>query len=227
VTDMQGPPQPPYPQQPAPPAYAPPPQSPPAPAQAETVYDAPQPAGPGYAPPQGPPAYAAPQAPAYTPPPPGYAPPGAGYYGAPVYGPGPALPPALASAQLATYGSRVGATLIDAVFVLFTIGIGFIVNFFLMARQGPQNGMTLGKQVVGIRVVRADGQPVSLGLALLRDLVVRVVLIGFIGGFFFLPPLLDLLWPLWDQQNQTLHDKIVSTYVIRAEQPAPMIATTG
>jgi uncharacterized RDD family membrane protein YckC len=217
VTDMQGPPQPPYPQHP---------QQPPAPAEAETVFDAPQPvapaypppqAGPAYPPPQGQPAYAAPQAPAYAPPPPGYGPPGAGYYGAPVYAQAPALPPALANAQLASYGSRVGASLLDALFVVFTIGIGYIVNFFLLARQGPENGMTLGKKAVGIRVARADGQPVSLGFALLRDFVVRLLLIGG-AGFFLLgiPGLLDVLWPLWDQQNQTLHDKIVSSYVVVA-----------
>jgi uncharacterized RDD family membrane protein YckC len=28
--------------------------------------------------------------------------------------------------------------------------------------------------------------------------------------------LLDLLWPLWDERNQTLHDKIVKSYVVRA-----------
>ena len=88
--------------------------------------------------------------------------------------------------------------------------------------------MTLGKQVLKIRVYREDGQPVGFGLGVLRDFVVRFLLFGLVGFFFLgLPGLLDLLWPLWDERNRTLHDKIVSTYVIRAEQPAPMIATTG
>jgi hypothetical protein len=30
-----------------------------------------------------------------------------------------------------------------------------------------------------------------------------------------IPHYLDLLWPLWDRQNQTLHDKVASTLVVR------------
>jgi len=26
---------------------------------------------------------------------------------------------------------------------------------------------------------------------------------------------LDVLWPLWDRRNQTLHDKIVGTLILR------------
>jgi len=150
------------------------------------------------------------------PPPPGYAP--APYAGAPAYGGyGPALPPALQGKQLSSWGSRVGATLLDALFIVVTIGIGWIVNWFLMARQGERNGMTLGKQVVGQRVVREDGQPVEIGLAILREFVVRTLLFGVVGSFFLgIPGLLDVLWPLWDDKNQTLHDKLVSTYVVDA-----------
>ena len=120
----------------------------------------------------------------------------------------------------------VGAWLIDLL-IVWTI-VGIFVNCALMARKGERNGMTLGKQVLKIRVYREDGQPVGFGLGVLRDFVVRFLLFGLVGFFFLgLPGLLDLLWPLWDERNQTLHDKIVSTYVIRAEQPAPMIATTG
>ena len=73
-------------------------------------------------------------------------------------------------------------------------------------------------------VFREDGQPVSIGFALLRDFVVRFLLFGFIGIFLIgLPGLVDLLWPLWDERNQTLHDKIVSSYVIKADTP-PMAA---
>lgn len=156
-----------------------------------------------------------------TPPPPpvaGYAP--APYTGVPAYGYGyggqPALPAALQNAQLATWGTRVGATLLDGLFILFTIGIGWFVNMFLMAREGDKNGMTLGKQALNIRVVKEDGSPNDIGFAFMREFVIRGLLIGFIGGLFFVPPLLDVLWPLWDDKNQTLHDKMVSSYVVTA-----------
>lgn len=195
------------PQQPGPP---PPPQQPGQPPQ--------------YAPPTPPqqPAQGYPQQPGY--PPQGYAYPQ--QYPPQVWAPQQLLPAALAGKQFADYGQRVGAWLIDLL-IVWTI-VGIFVNCALMARKGERNGMTLGKQVLKIRVYREDGQPVGFGLGVLRDFVVRFLLFGLVGFFFLgLPGLLDLLWPLWDERNQTLHDKIVSTYVIRAEQPAPMIATTG
>jgi uncharacterized RDD family membrane protein YckC len=126
------------------------------------------------------------------------------------------LPAALTGKQFADYGQRVGAWFID--FVVNITIIGFIVNWFLMGREGDKNGMTVGKQVLKIRVFKEDGTPVSVGFAILREFVVRGLLFGFVGGFFFFPPILDLLWPLWDERKQTLHDKIVSTYVIKAEE---------
>jgi hypothetical protein len=40
------------------------------------------------------------------------------------------------------------------------------------------------------------------------------------AGMGFVPflPLLDLLWPLWDDHRQTLHDKAVGCYVINNPQ---------
>jgi uncharacterized RDD family membrane protein YckC len=52
---------------------------------------------------------------------------------------------------------------------------------------------------------------------MLREVAVKALLGGIAatvtGGLSFLA---DVLWPLWDERNQTLHDKIVSTYVINA-----------
>src|SRR4029077_12070182 len=97
---------------------------------------------------------------------------------------------------------------------IVTIGIFGIVNRFLSGRDGERNGMTLGKQVCGIRVVKGDGSPMTVGYSFLRDFVVRYLLFGLILGGFFVPWLLDYLWPLWDKPGQqTLTDKIVSTYV--------------
>ena len=32
---------------------------------------------------------------------------------------------------------------------------------------------------------------------------------------FVIPWIIDMLWPLWDDRNQTLHDKVVGTVVLR------------
>jgi uncharacterized RDD family membrane protein YckC len=153
--------------------------------------------------------YAAPVANPY-----GGPPPVGGYPGG--YALTPALPPAVQGRALAGWWQRVGASLIDGIFSITIIGI--FVNWFLMGRDGERNGMTLGKQVVGIRVVKADGSPVTVGFAVVREFVVKGLLFGTVGWFLFgIPGLLNYLWPLWDKPGQqALHDKIVSTYVTLA-----------
>jgi uncharacterized RDD family membrane protein YckC len=155
--------------------------------------------------------------------------------------------PAFTGAQLATWGSRVGATLIDILVILvpyvvlaaIVVGafvasdvagivtviiavllyfvIGLLYAPILMAREGRHNGQTYGKQVVGIRAVRDNGREFDIGWGLLREFVVKNLLFGGVGGFFFgIPWLLDNLWPLWDDENRALHDMLVSTHVVRA-----------
>jgi uncharacterized RDD family membrane protein YckC len=149
--------------------------------------------------------------------------------------------------QLAGWGARAGAVVLDALIlliptvVLIAIVVGvalgdevagvvvglvsvlifFVVTLFyapvLMARGGEHNGKTFGKQIVGIRVTRDNGQPFDLGQGFLREFVVKGLLFGTLGSLFFsIPTLVDYLWPLWDDQNRTLHDMVVSTHVIRA-----------
>ena len=76
-----------------------------------------------------------------------------------------------------------------------------------MGRQGDKNGQSIGKQVVGIRVVREDGNPVGFLWAMLRELVK-----GVLGTFTLL---INYLWPLWDKKNQAQHDKVKSDLVVR------------
>src|SRR4051794_34821721 len=37
----------------------------------------------------------------------------------------------------------------------------------------------------------------------------------------FIPTILDYLWPLWDERNEALHDKMAHTWVVRADVAAP------
>jgi uncharacterized RDD family membrane protein YckC len=84
----------------------------------------------------------------------------------------------------------------------------------MLARRGECNGQTLGKQALGIRVRHVSGAPVSLGQALLREIVMRQLVIGGIGWFVLLP-LFDALWPLWHPENRSLHDLGASTIITR------------
>jgi uncharacterized RDD family membrane protein YckC len=189
-----------------------------------------------------------PQAPVAPPPPPG--PEGPPSYGGPVP-PGGWQQPipqhhGWTGQPLASWGSRVGATLIDwlillvpvVILTIIVVGIaagsdtGAIVTGalgllaylivalayapVLMAREGPNNGQTWGKQLIGIRVVRDTGEPMNFGWSALREIAVKGLLVGIASSILpLIPWLLDYLWPLWDDQNRALHDIVCSTHVVR------------
>ena len=67
-----------------------------------------------------------------------------------------------------------------------------------------------GKKACGIRVRSESGGPCGYGRAFGRNLVARVI------GLVPLVGLIDVLWPLWDDKKQCLHDKAGSTIVVRA-----------
>jgi uncharacterized RDD family membrane protein YckC len=92
--------------------------------------------------------------------------------------------------------------------------VAFLYAPALMART---NGQTFGRMAVGIRVVRASGEPMTFGFAMVREVVVKALLFGLLGGITGgIVHLLDVLWPLWDEENRALHDFIVNTRVVRA-----------
>ena len=94
--------------------------------------------------------------------------------------------------------------------VLLVVGSLGVIAFSIwnyIIRQG-RTGQTLGKKWVGIKVVReATGAVPGIGLALGRVLLQSILT--------SLTLYLNVLWPLWDARNQTLHDKVCSTVVIR------------
>jgi uncharacterized RDD family membrane protein YckC len=169
-----------------------------------------------------------PQQPVDAAPPPGYPPP-----------PAAAQPPQQAPATwagqpLAGWGHRFAAALLDGliigvplvILVIATdpalgilIGVTATLTYYplLMMRDGQANGQTLGKQILGIRVVQESGDPFTYGSAVLREFAIKYLLFGVVGGFFLaIPTLLNYLWPLWDDQNRALHDMLASTRVVQA-----------
>ncbi|TWP38868.1 RDD family protein [Leekyejoonella antrihumi] len=74
--------------------------------------------------------------------------------------------------------------------------------------RGGKTGQTVGRKAVGITLVSEQtGQPIGVGSAFVRDLAhILDSLICYIGW----------LWPLWDDKNQTLADKVMHTVVVRS-----------
>lgn len=108
---------------------------------------------------------------------------------------------------------------------LSNLGGIFIAMFFLYyltaliyapAFMARWNGATPGKRAVGIRVVTEAGVAPSFGGAYLREIVFKGIVINGISGLVIVGPILNYLWPLWDQQSRAGHDFMARTRVVRA-----------
>lgn len=77
-----------------------------------------------------------------------------------------------------------------------------------------KNGQTIGKKVVGIKVVRTDRSRASLGrIFWLRNFVNALPgMIPYVGGLY---NLVDTLF-IFSESRQCIHDKIADTVVVKA-----------
>ena len=134
--------------------------------------------------------------------------------------------PAIATTEKAGWGTRALAIIIDA------IGIGILAGavssvlggdvssrqyqgistlfqavYFTYFWSAAGKGQTLGSRALNIRVVKTDGSYLDYPGAFLRfiGLIISVVV-------FFL----GVIWAAFDARGQGWHDKIASTYVVKA-----------
>lgn len=123
--------------------------------------------------------------------------------------------------ELADLGSRLISALIDGFIVSLITGlligagrgaggvigilIGLAYYWYCWTRQ---DGQTLGKRILHLRVIKADGTPISDSDAVLRFLGYHINTWVFMIGW---------IWLLFDSNRQGWHDKLVSTYVVRAD----------
>jgi uncharacterized RDD family membrane protein YckC len=83
---------------------------------------------------------------------------------------------------------------------------GLLNKVYLVSKRG----YSVGQGLMKLKVVDAHGNLIPMGTAVLRLLcTVGLGFVPVVGSF------LDLLWPLWDKERQTLHDKAVGTYVVK------------
>ena len=111
-----------------------------------------------------------------------------------------------------------GETAFDIGAILLSMLLG-LVAYILYAPtvMAKTNGQTLGKMATGIRVVRVDGQAITFGFGMFREIAIKYLLVGIIGAIpLYLGIILNYLWPLWDAEHRAGHDAIAKTRVVRA-----------
>ncbi len=95
----------------------------------------------------------------------------------------------------------VGFLLVGAGFLL-----GLAINLWNRVYRMGRTGQSVGKSVVGLRLVHAHtGQPIGPGPCFARELMSLLV-----NQAFYL----SYLWMLWDENRQTLADKVVTSTVV-------------
>ncbi len=82
------------------------------------------------------------------------------------------------------------------------LAIGWIVLWVVLMNQGT----TLGKLLLGLRVQRTDGSNPGFWTMLLREWIGKFISYVFFG--------LGYWWAIWDKDRQTWHDKIAGTVVV-------------
>lgn len=134
--------------------------------------------------------------------------------------------PDTTSYELASFGNRFIALLIDDVILLI---VGFVAGLVLFPFLNDvlalmvgialntgycwyfwtrRDGQTPGKRAMNIRVIKADGTPISDADVLLR-------VFGYYVGRITLG--MGYLWAAFDTNSQAWHDKMANTYVVAVD----------
>ena len=119
----------------------------------------------------------------------------------------------IAGVAIAPAGEGLNAADASSVLVLIGFGLGFVglvVWCWLTYKYVAENGQTIAKRWLQIKVVRSDGSPASVARIFWLRNAVNMAL-----GIVPLYGLIDPLF-IFSESQQCLHDKIADTIVIKA-----------
>ena len=105
---------------------------------------------------------------------------------------------------LSAHGQVISGDNAAALFAILTLGwLGLIGAYFIVMHG--LGGQTIGKMLLGLRVVGDDRQPPSFRQAALR----------WLAAVGFAPIGLGFLWVLWQSEKRGWHDFVARTWVVR------------
>lgn len=120
--------------------------------------------------------------------------------------------------KYAGFWRRTAAAIIDCAVFIFIPGfweesnhlVSFLIFILDLAYYVWMNGTygaTIGKMVMGLKIVKENGSKLNYSDALLRSLATYLSVIVFGLGIISM---------IWDKKKQTWHDKIAKTIVVRS-----------
>lgn len=120
------------------------------------------------------------------------------------------LPIVATDYEYANFGERLIARFIDGLIVVIpSLFVPFILPWLYYALQeSSESGATIGKRIMGIRVVDYEGQRIGFGTATGRFFANFLNLFTLFIGYFLM---------LFNSRSQCLHDMITGTVVIKAQ----------
>ena len=93
-------------------------------------------------------------------------------------------------------------------FLIFYSIMTLLIDVLYFTYFHGTTGQTIGKKILGIKVVQSTGEPMTPGIAFLRW-------VGYIISGLIL--YLGYIWIAFDREKQGWHDKIAGTYVIKEQ----------
>src|ERR1044071_4862834 len=131
---------------------------------------------------------------------------------------GTASPAELISLPRAGFWLRTFATILDMLLFVFLVIIvhqkALLLWIVYHVAMWAWKGTTVGGMVVGIKLIRVDGRPVDVGVALVRAAV--AIFSALVGGLGF-------FWAGWNRDKQSWHDKIAGTLMVTVPKGMPLL----
>ena len=113
-------------------------------------------------------------------------------------------------------GGETGVVELIVAGVLGALIFGAIALIYAPAVMARTGGSTLGKLLLGCRVVRPAGKRTDFWWSAYREVVIKGIVLGIAssitGGIAYV---VDGAWPLFDGQNRALHDYVVDSRVVK------------
>lgn len=119
------------------------------------------------------------------------------------------------SVTLSSAARRLGAHALDAVLIVVTLVLGWIVWSVIVWGRGQ----TPGKQLLGVRVLSRETLTSARRARMFTREVPCKWIIGFVAGVTIIG-FVAYFWLLWDDERQELWDKMVDTIVVHDPENA-------